>query len=85
MAAIPMLERSDLTDAKGQAQNRLRTAALHAEHVQPLQARLDEAGSLLMQLRGILASAGNTVPAALDQQLFSWLHSDASTRKAEGK
>lgn len=87
MAAIPMLEerRSELGDAKTQASNRLRSAAVHAEHVQPLQDRINEAASLLMQLRGILAAAGDTVPAAIDQQLFTWLHGDASVRKAEGK
>lgn len=64
------------------AHNSLRLAALRTEHVQPLEARLDEAARLLLQLRG-LAAGGNPIPADLDQEIFAWLHVHAEAKKGQ--
>jgi hypothetical protein len=66
------------------ADQRLRVAAIRTEHIKPLEERLADAADLLLQLRG-LAAGGHPIPAALDQQLFGWLHGHAVARKGDGK
>lgn len=77
----PHLESDDLKNETEMEQHRLRASAVREAELGPLLDRVTLARRLLLQMAGFIASNKLDLPAAVDQELASWLHADALERK----